>query len=156
MRRIGNDARRGEGQAVPPGNSGGDMRFHVDCHRAGRPIKVGLVSRSRRHLVAAEQQAPLGLRQARDKTIGPVSVGRHRPTARVDGCCHDPLAGSQSRCQGARDSDADDAVHAGSETIKRRCQSRMIAAARDRLDTRAGHQAPFALQAGDRQDRHMP
>ena len=64
--------------------------------------------------------------------------------------------GPQSRRQRARDADADDAVHAGSKALERRCQAHLIAAARDRLDTRAGQQAPFALQAGDREDRHMP
>ena len=37
-----------------------------------------------------------------------------------------------------------------------RFQARLITAARDHLDARAGEQAPFALQAGDREDHHMP
>ena len=68
---------------MPPGDLGGDTRFHIDRHGAGRPIKVGLVRRRRRHFVAAEQQASLGLRQASDKPIRPIAVGRHRTRRRA-------------------------------------------------------------------------
>jgi hypothetical protein len=43
MRRIADDARYGEGQAVTLRHACCDMRFHVDRKRAGRAMQIGLL-----------------------------------------------------------------------------------------------------------------
>ena len=45
---------------------------------------------------------------------------------------------------------------AGRQALERRFQAHLIAAASDDLDAGAGEDPPFALQAGDREDHHMP
>ena len=103
VRRIGDDARGDERQAVPPGDSGGDVRFHVDGDRAGRRDAVGLLRR-RRRMVSPPSNTPrsapgrreTGDRSSRDRSACAAPRGRRSPPPSRPGAMPAP---ARPRCR---------------------------------------------------------
>ena len=76
MRRIDNDAQRGECESMSCRNPGDNVRFHIDGSGAGEPAQFAFFSRIGDRRVHADHRSMMSARDGVQKFLGPRSIGR--------------------------------------------------------------------------------
>jgi hypothetical protein len=132
------------------GDAGGDVGLHIDRERARRLMQRGLFVHLRHDDIAAQEIAQARARSQRHSdppSPGRVSLPAHQAVRHA--LAHDPVAHSQSRRQGAAQTDADDAgpLVIGQGVLQPFCERLRDAAAYDGAQAWASDEGGLTLQA---------
>ncbi len=156
MRRVADDARCRERQAMVLRYAGDDVGFHIDRKRAGRAMQLGFLGRIQNDGVHAQQWTPGCLRQSRGEALDPRRIARYRFAIGQYRVGQHPVAPRAIGCEPACDTDADEAARRGRVRFEQALEPLVVAAAYDDLGAGSGDDPPFALQPDDSEDHHMP
>ena len=110
MRRIDNDAQRGECEPMRCRKSGDDVGFHIDRGGAGEAAQLALSRRVGDRRVDADHRRVMSVPDGMQKLLRPCRIGRPRALRFGNRRGDDPVAGAKLFGQAAGNAEADDAA----------------------------------------------
>jgi len=155
VRRVGHDAKRGKGQPVGGGDTGGDMRFHVGGMRAGFAMQGALFRRARHWSVDSNNVGDHRTAERAGKPARPTRIAAIARAGLGDDRAGDKLGPrSKSRRQAAREAKTDDRrCLVGDGSFQGERETRGVAGAREGKESRTGGNSCFRLEASNGDDR---